>query len=153
MLVFRVAKTRHIRDLSGTGAKLHGGRWNHPGTSLVYASESRSLATLEYLVHVDFAHLPAGLSIATLEIPDDVAGEEIPRTKLPRNWRDFPPPPKLAHLGTSWARKGRSLFLRVPSAIVEYEQNILINPTHPEIIRVVLVRVERHRIDARLLRS
>jgi RES domain-containing protein len=151
MLVFRVAKTKHIRDLSGIGARLHGGRWNHPGTPLVYASDSRSLATLEYLVHVDFAHLPARLSIATLEIPDDVTAEEIPRTALPRSWREFPPPPKLADLGTSWARGGRSLLLRVPSAIVEREQNILINPAHPEISRVVVVRVERHRIDARLV--
>ena len=38
---------------SGEGARIHGGRWNSKGRSVVYASESISLAVLEQLVHVE----------------------------------------------------------------------------------------------------
>ncbi|MCI0493899.1 RES family NAD+ phosphorylase, partial [candidate division KSB1 bacterium] len=41
-----------MNDLTGTGARQYGGRWNHKGTGIIYTSESRSLAILEYLVHV-----------------------------------------------------------------------------------------------------
>lgn len=52
MKLYRIAQTAHIKDLSGTGARLYGGRWNEKGVGVVYTSESRALAILEYLVHV-----------------------------------------------------------------------------------------------------
>jgi len=55
MTVYRIAKTKHIRNLSGTGARMHGGRWNRKGIGILYTSESRALATVEYLVHVPSA--------------------------------------------------------------------------------------------------
>ena len=39
-------------DASGTGAKIEGGRWNRPGSALLYTSTSRALACLETLVHL-----------------------------------------------------------------------------------------------------
>jgi RES domain-containing protein len=152
MRVYRIAKTRHIRDLTGTGARLYGGRWNRRGTALLYASESRSLATVEYLVHLSMPEVPAGLSIATLEIPDDIRPGEIRPASLPRSWREHPAPAALAELGTKWARANRGLLLRVPSAVVEGEFNLLINPAHRAMPRVRIVRVERYRMNARLAR-
>jgi RES domain-containing protein len=152
MLVYRIARTRHIRDLSGIGARLYGGRWNHPGTALLYASESRSLATVEFLVHLSMPEAPAGLSIATLEIPDDVRPGEIRPSSLPGNWREHPAPAALAELGTKWARANRGLLLRVPSAVVEGEYNLLINPAHADMPRVAIARVERYRMNSRLAR-
>jgi len=151
MFIYRIARTEHIRDLTGTGARLYGGRWNHPGTALIYTSETRSLATVEFLVHVSPPHAPTDLSMATLEILDDVAPEGVAVSSLPRNWRDFPAPLELAELGTSWARARRSLLLRVPSAVVEHEYNILINPSHADMLRVVLVEVESYTLDERLV--
>ena len=152
MLVFRIAKTAYIRDLSGMGARLYGGRWNHKGIAVLYSSETRSLATVEYLVHVPLAYVPDDLSIATLTIPDDIDREDIPLSALPRNWRSFPPPSELAELGTSWVLSNRSLTLRVPSTVVEHEYNVLINPAHPDFSRVVLAEVEKYTFDKRLLR-
>jgi len=151
--VFRIAKTRSIRDLSGTGARVYGGRWNRKNIPIVYTSENRSLATLEFLVHVPLSLLPNNLSIACLEIPDDIFVEQISIAVLPKNWRDYPAPPELADLGSEWAIAMRSLLLRVPSVVVLDEFNILINPIHPDMDRVVITRVESFIFDRRLLRK
>ncbi|MDY6934824.1 MAG: RES family NAD+ phosphorylase [Spirochaetota bacterium] len=152
MQVFRIAKTRYINDLTGSGAKAYGGRWNRKGYGVIYTSESRSLATLEYLVHVPLSIIPTGLSIACIEIPDDIIPKLISIDDLPLNWRDYPAPPGLAELGTDWVLSRDSLLLRIPSVIVENESNVLINPIHPEINNVAISRVESYTFDNRLTR-
>jgi RES domain len=53
MLAYRLAKERWAGTaLDGSGAKAYGGRWNSPGTAILYASESIALAALELLVHL-----------------------------------------------------------------------------------------------------
>jgi RES domain-containing protein len=152
MLVYRIAKKDVIKDLTGTGAKLFGGRWNQRGTAVIYTSETRALATVEYLVHLSLSNVPRGLMIATIEIPDSIVPEDVPRGSLPRGWRDYPPPREVAELGTRWAKSNKALLLRVPSAVVEKEYNILVNPLHSEMPRVVLRDVEAFEFDKRLVR-
>jgi len=151
MLVYRIAKKDVVKDLTGTGAKLYGGRWNHRGTAVVYTSETRALAAVEFLVHVSLSNVPRGLIIATIEIPDDIVPEEAPRASLPRGWRDYPAPREVADLGTRWVKSNKSLLLRVPSAVVEQEYNILINPLHSDMGKVVLQGVEKFEFDKRLV--
>lgn len=151
MLLYRISKTAYTRDLTGIGPKLYGGRWNRRGVPVIYTSESRSLATVEYLVHLSFTHAPEDLSIATLDVPDGAGAEAVRTRSLPKRWRDTPAPPELADIGSEWARSGRSLLLRVPSAVVEHEYNVLINPAHREMRRVKLVKVEPLRLDGRLI--
>lgn len=152
MKVFRIAKAQYIKDLSGDGARRYGGRWNHKGTSMIYTSESIALATVEYLVHVPLSIIPIDLSLATLDISSKIIPKEISITDLPQNWRSYPSPLKLAEFGTNWVMKNESLLLRVPSAIVEHEFNILINPLHPEFKRVSIFNIENYKIDKRLQR-
>jgi len=152
MFLYRISKRAHIKGLSGNGARLYGGRWNHRGVPLVYASESRSLATVEFLVHVSLPNAPGDLSMATLEVPDNIAPKKLAPSSLPKNWRDSPAPIELADLGTQWARSNTSLLLRAPSAVVEYEYNILINPLHEDSSRVKLVKVVPFKLDERLMR-
>ena len=152
MFLYRISKRAHIKGLSGNGARLYGGRWNHRGVPLVYTSESRSLATVEFLVHVSLPNAPGDLSMATLEVPDNIAPKELDPSSLPKNWRDSPAPIELADLGTQWARSNTSLLLRAPSAVVEYEYNILINPLHEDSSRVKLVKVVPFKLDERLMR-
>lgn len=151
MKVYRIVKTRYINGLSGNGAGIYGGRWNHNGTKMVYASESRSLATVEYLVHVPLSFVPTNLSLATLQIPNGITQKKIKTSDLPNNWRKHPAPLMLAEIGTKWATKKESLLLRVPSAVVEHEFNILINPLHPEIQHISIFQIERYFVDNRLL--
>lgn len=153
MLVYRIARTPYIRDLSGTGARLYGGRWNHKGIGMVYTSENRALATVEYLVHVPLSLIPRDLSIATLRIPDRLTTKTPAVADLPANWRDYPAPPALADLGTQWTISQETLLLRVPSAVVKHEWNILLNPSHPDMPYVTIAQVEAYAFDTRLLRA
>ena len=152
MRVYRIAKTQYIRDLSGIGARMYGGRWNKKGVGILYAFENRALATVEYLVHVPLSLVPGDLSMATIQIPDDISFKEISISDLPTNWRNYPAPPALAELGVQWVLANEHLLLRVPSAVVSGEFNILINLLHPDIKHVVLSHVETYRFDDRLLR-
>ena len=71
---------------------------------------------------------------------------------LPANWRDYPPPPALADLGVQWVTVLETLLLRVPSAVVAQEHNVLINPLHPDMSHITIAQVEPYQFDARLLR-
>ena len=55
--------------------------------------------------------------------------------------------------GTQWLHENRSLLLEVPNLIMPFERNCLINPNHPEVKRIRLLRTERVRLDARLVRG
>ena len=151
MEVYRIAKTEFSKDLSGYGARTFEGRWNHKGTSVVYTSESRALATTEYLVHVPVSLVPDKLSMTTITVPEGASRQSVDINDLPANWRDFPADPALADFGSSWVDRSDSLLLRVPSVIVEKEFNILINPMHPESGGVTITAVDPYQFDPRLL--
>lgn len=151
MQVYRIAKAKYINDYSGAGAHLYGGRWNHRGVSVLYTSESRALATVEYLVHLPMSIAPVDLRISTIEIPDHIVPEEVSIEELPGNWKDYPAPVALADIGNRWAMSRESLLLRVPSSVVYREFNILINPLHPDINHIKPIQVEEYQFDKRLL--
>ncbi len=119
---------------------------------MVYAAESRSLATLEYLVHVPLSYEPLDLSVATILVPDGASAQRIGPRELPEEWSRFPSPVKLADLGTDWVRRGKSLLLRVPSAVVDDEFNVIINPAHPEMSDVRIIDVRPYAFDERILK-
>ena len=150
--LFRIATSEHISDISGIGARIYGGRWNHQGYPVVYASSSRSLAVLEFLVHVPMALAPENLSILEINIIETVEIESVNKSQLPLNWRDYPAPEQLANIGTKWLKSKSSLLLEIPSAVVEKEVNILINPLHEDIKNVNLVSIEKFSFDPRLTR-
>ncbi len=152
MHVYRITTTRYSRDLSGTGARLYGGRWNPKGISVVYTAESRALATVEYLVHVPLSLVPRDLSLVTLHLPDAIPCPTLALGDLPANWRDYPAPSALADLGAQWAATHETLALRVPSAVVAQEYNVLLNPLHPAMSQVTIVQVDLYQFDPRLLR-
>jgi RES domain-containing protein len=48
-------------------------------------------------------------------------------------------------------RRGAALALRVPSAVIPAETNVLLNPRHPDMARVRVVSIETFAFDRRLL--
>jgi len=149
-VLYRIARTKYARDLSGEGARLAGGRWNQKGTPIIYAAESRSLACLEALVHMSQAEFLIQRKIVLIEIPKTITPQTIEQSDLPRNWRQYPPSFKLADIGTQWAVSMKSLLLQVPSAVIPYEFNMLINPAHPDMKSVTILKIEDFTFDKRL---
>lgn len=137
LVVWRLAKSPHA-SLRGEGARLYGGRWNHPGVRVAYASATLSLAALEYFVHLDTDLAPPGLVSLRVEIPEGLRRETIEVADLPKSWRTYPAPETLQDLGTEWVRRGESALLSVPSAVVPEERNYLLNPEHSEFSRIRL---------------
>ena len=148
--LYRISSPEYIDDLSGTGARIFGGRWNHSGYPVIYTSGSRSLAALEFLVHVPMALAPENLSIAEINIQENIERESVKEGLLPSNWRNYPAPEQLANIGTNWIKSKSALLLDIPSALVGKEVNTLINPLHPDIEFVKLVKIEKFSFDSRL---
>jgi RES domain-containing protein len=150
MVFYRITKAAYARDLSGSGPRLYGGRWNPKDISVIYTSESRALAALEFFVHLSRAVILPGLSLVSVEVPESVSRKEVPLASLPRGWRAYPAPPELAIIGSTWIRSKESLLLRVPSVLMPPEGNFLINPAHPEMSRVRIIEVMAYTLDQRL---
>ncbi len=134
----------------GRGARLYGGRWNSPGTRMVYTSSTISLAVLEVLVHLQKAGLLSSYSLISASF-DDAFVERLERSRLPDGWRTYPAPSELQRIGDEWVRSQRSVVLDVPSVIVERESNYLLNPAHPDFSSVVIGEPEPFTFDERLL--
>lgn len=136
MLVYRLVKERWAGSaLDGSGAKAYGGRWNSPGTAILYASESTALAALELLVHLRRGQVLASYRVFTLSIPD-ASVRQLGESDLPSDWRADPRPESTARLGDGWAASRRSVALLVPSVIIPREHNLLISPAHPDFATV-----------------
>lgn len=146
-------KARHAGTaFDGEGARVYGGRWNSPGTRLAYASDSIALATLEVLAHLQSTAILQSYVLTAIGFPVELV--EVPDlASLPRGWRRYPAPPENQAVGDRWVAEGRSLVLRVPSAIIPSAGNFLINPQHPQFSRAVIARPERFAFDPRLLKS
>ncbi len=149
MIVFRLCRARHARDLSGKGAELAGGRWNSRGVGLLYTAESRALCTAELAVHLPLGNLPEGYQMVAIEAPQHSVGN-IERADLPADWDSFPYAPFTQQIGDEFVRSGSLLVLRVPSAVVQGEYNCLINPKHADFGEVKILDVESYCFDRRL---
>lgn len=148
---FRLCKTKFVGTaFSGEGARLNGGRWNSPGVSMVYASSSLSLATLEVLVHLEnpeaFARLFSWVEVG---IPEGSIGL-MEENGLPKGWCDAETNISSRSSGDAWVRSQRSAVLAVPSVVTPGEWNYLLNPTHPGFSKIKIGPVKAFQPDPRL---
>ena len=153
-IAWRLVKVRHQAGaFSGEGARIAGGRWNHPGTKVVYASDSLALSALETFVHL--GHAAAGIRFVAfrISIPDAVTVEHVAPRALPRRWRSEPPLPETMDVGTRWIETGKSVGLRVPSVVIPRESNLMLNPAHPDFTRIMIDSPEPFTFDPRLWKN
>jgi RES domain-containing protein len=151
MIVYRVGRTKYASDLSGEGARLHGGRWNHKLTPCIYTSESRSLATLEYSVNTNIEDIPRSLSITTIEIPEYWI-LQVKISELPGDWMQVPAPASTKDFGTRLLKTADYPVLRFPSIIVPNEYNYILNPLHAGIDSIEVISVKDFLYDVRIKR-
>ncbi|AUB81758.1 RES family NAD+ phosphorylase [Candidatus Thiodictyon syntrophicum] len=151
MRVYRLVKERYAASaLDGSGARTFGGRWNSPGTAVIYASESVALAALGLLVHLGRGEVLDSYRLFTLTLPDQ-AILTLDDAALPADWRADPAPRGIADIGDGWVASGRSAALLLPSAIIPRERNCLLNPAHPQFAAIAAaVADEPFGLDPRL---
>ena len=133
MIAWRLVPVRRGKSkqqaFSGMGSYLYGQRWNLPGQRIVYLADHLSLAALEVIVHAATYRELGEYSAFRIEIPGDMV-ETLDRDVLPIDWKRPEPHRGTQELGSRWAREGRSLLLRVPSAVIPQEHNLLLNVEH-----------------------
>lgn len=131
---------------------LHGhARWHHRGQPVLYTAVSPSLALLEVLVHIDPRRFEEQ-TLLRLEIEDDA--EHVTHAQLVQLLRDAPagdPEARTRDYGTSWLAEKRTLALIVPSLVMPFENNVILNPLHPAAKRTRITARERVTLDERLV--
>jgi RES domain-containing protein len=128
MIAYRLAARAYIDDLSGSGAKLFGGRWNPVGCPCIYASQHLSLALLEKYVHAEFRENMERLALLRINIPDDDSLVfHVDDQKLKKNWMSDVPYSQW--IGEQILTDPEIIAFTAPSAIVPLERNVILNPS------------------------
>jgi RES domain-containing protein len=148
---WRIVKARHAAGaFDGEGALLDGGRWNSPGTPLVYTSGSAALAALEMLVHLGRRSTLSAYVLIACTFEERLV-QRLDMKRLPPNWRSYPAPPELQLIGDEWAKSATSAVFEVPSAVIETEWNYLLNPHHRDFTAIRVGDPRPFDFDERLL--
>ncbi len=120
---------------------------------VLYTGSSRSLSSLELIVHKGAVKPVINYKVMVISIADeDYLIKQIQIKDLPTNWRSFTAYSTLQNIGSDWYSTQESLILKVPSVVIPVEYNYMINTEHPEFIsKVRLTRTENYFWDSRLL--
>ena len=149
MKVFRIASKAYINDLSGRGAMMFCGRWNKKGVSMLYTSQSVSLAALETLANLSINKLNDSLFVAEIELSDTLKISDV--EDLPKQWNVHPHTSSTVSIGSDFVKSG-GFCLKVPSAIIPKEYNYLFNPGHEDFGAVKIIDTMPLILDNRLVR-
>lgn len=152
MPVWRIAveaPTCAADDLSGTGAKTTGGRWNSKGMPVVYCATNIALATLETVHYLRNGGLPLNRYLVRIDIADAVWDGRQVLDPLPGGWDAIPAGLSARMAGDAWLAAAASALLLVPSVIVPDEYNVLINPQHGDAAGISATTVRRWIYDSR----
>lgn len=147
---FRLCNSAYKDDLSGAGAEIYGGRWNSKGIKAIYFAEHISLALLELLVNITKDELNAKMEIHLLDftLQEDWIST-LETQKLKKNWSlDYE---YSQYIGDQFLRSNHNLALRIPSAVVPEEFNLLINPLHELAIKLIPKKSRPYKLDSRLI--
>lgn len=146
---WRIVREKHAHAaFNGEGARVYGGRWNSKGFPVVYCSESRSLAALETLVHLN-PQIPARYVIFRVQFEPALL-VRLSIEQLPVGWDAEPPGQASMSVGDRWLLRGESAVLGVPSCLTG-ETNFLLNPQHKDFDQIRIGASEVFTFDSRLL--
>lgn len=149
MEVFKICSEKYSHSLNASGAS---NRWNKKDEFVIYTGSSRSLSTLETVVHRSAINISSPYKLVIIAIDDRSFIKEISITDLPENWKSIEAYVELQEIGSKWYNSLESLILKVPSAIISQEYNYIINTIHPLFAaNVILQSLENFDWDKRLL--
>lgn len=128
------------------GAAMYGGRWNSIGNFVLYTAETSSLSMLEHLAHITGAD-SIQYTLTEIDLKNSLIVEV---SDLQINWNSNE---KLSsQIGDQWVKDKNSPILKVPSVINPFENNIVINPNHPE-LEMEIINQEWFVYDFRLMKT
>lgn len=138
---------------SGEGARLFGQRWNPPGLPSIYAGTSFALCLVEVLVHANRKSPPSAARFVEAVVPDTVSRELFDPVSLP-GWNDPRDTSAARAFGRIWIEDRRSALLMVPSVVTAGRDiNVVVNPEHPDAVRISVGPETRVALDPRLFGS
>jgi RES domain-containing protein len=140
-----------FRDLSGEGGRLGSARWHTRGRPVVYLAESPAGAMLERIVHLldhdNGGILPSTFQLLRISVPDEATIKSLsPPARI--GWKvhsEWTQP-----IGDAWLASLETPLARVPSVIVPYTWNYLLNLSHPAAGQVKIVDAGMEYFDNRL---
>ena len=138
MLVYRITHKNYSKELYATGIA---GRWNSAGNKVVYFAESIPLAFLENMVRRQSVGFNQDFKIMIIEIPGDLAITTINASQLKEGWRSFRDYSFCQPLADSWYNEGKTVLLKVPSAVLPHCSNYVSNTQHPGFKKIKLIEV------------
>ena len=147
MLVYRIVHKKYADTLFASGVE---GRWNAEGKKVLYTAESISLAYLETLAHRKGLGFNRDFRIMVIQVRDESQFQIVESTDLPKTWRDFRNYDECQKIGNQWFGAEEKLCLKVPSAVVPENWNIVINTFHQDFKKVKLIEVLNFNPDDRL---
>lgn len=143
MRVFRLhRRARAVNNFDGSLA--YPGRWNPPGTPMLYASTHLSLCCLEMLVHFTPRKMPPNLVWSSADLPLFVQ-------ELDFQW-DIEDPSLTRQVGHRWAQSRTALAASVPSVVLPQERNVLLNPQHEDYYEIGWTKPEPLSWDHRIVK-
>jgi RES domain-containing protein len=119
---------------------------------MIYTAGSLSLAAMEMLVNIEAEQVLNAYVSIPVTFGDDLCKRLNPQ-HLPSDWAAHPIPLATCDMGTAWAQSKSSPVLAVPSAVVQIETNFLLNPQHPEFLKIRIGSAEAFAYDPRFMKK
>lgn len=149
MKIYRLTKAEYA-ETAFRGSRGRG-RWHRRGTPMIYASDAPATALLEILVHTDRAELlPAPYVVFEITLEPERHLLRLAQRLIPDEWQAWPWPGSTQEIGTYWFESKASVILEVPSAVVPYHRNYLINRHHPLFSELEIQGPEVFSVNSRL---
>lgn len=137
MVVYNIRKSKYSDSLRASGVA---NRWNKEDEFVIYSGGSISLSTLELVAHRNAIDITFGYKLLFINLNIDESDiTEIKFNGLPKNWKLIESYPLLQEIGSEWYKQKKTLILKVPSALVHWESNYLINTQHPDFLKKVSI--------------
>lgn len=148
--IYRITKAKWAGKLNGSGAAA---RWNPNGIYMCYTAESKPLACLEMLAHLQTSQVNHTFKVTKILVPSNTKVITIKASDLSDDWTNFFKMDATQEVGKNWVLNSKSCLLKVPSALMTGSYNYLINPSHPEFKKLKVVAIEDFLFDQRLLKT
>jgi len=147
MLVYRICLTKWSKTLTASG---YPARWNSKGKYVLYTAGTTALACLENVVHRSGEGLNANFKLMTIEIPSNVKIKQLKTSELQKGWHKIESYADCQKIGDKWIAASKYAVLRVPSSIINNENNYLLNVNHKDMKLIKLKSIEDFEFDTRI---